>query len=158
MSVECIKSLNKAIIFFYECKYDTISYAIKGFFGGGILMYILCKYWFVCFIVYSIGFKAILQVPICIKWCISCFLHRPWEMSFSHGTFSCDGWRRCFAFLFHCPLSVGDPAGMESLLEETRLNWAAVLLDTRIIFLQKLSDRSEVRFRCGAVSLHDRSV
>lgn len=119
---------------------NMITSAIKGFFVG------IC--WLVCFIVYRIGFKAVLQVPICVRWCTSCFLHRPWEMSFSHGTFSCDGWRRCFAFLFHYPLRVGDPAGMESLLEETRLNWAAVLLDTRIIFLLKLSDRSEVRFRC----------
>lgn len=53
----------------------------------------------------------------------------PWEMSVSLGTFNYDGWRRCFAFLFHCPLSVGDP-GKESLLEESGLNWAAVLLDT----------------------------
>ncbi len=45
-------------------------------------------------------------------------------MSVSLGTFSYDGYR-----CFHCPLSVGDP-GKESLLEESRLNWAAVLLDT----------------------------
>lgn len=50
----------------------------------------------------------------------------PWVITESPETFSYDWWRKLsFAFWLHCPLSVGDPAWTESLLKDSRWNWAA---------------------------------
>lgn len=57
----------------------------------------------------------------------------------------------CFAFLFHCPLSVGDP-GKENRLEESRLNWTAVFWTLTVSEGERI-ECAEVRFKYRAVFL-----